>query len=86
MTSSLDTTRNASLIFLMIGSLNWGVTAISMLTQDLALPPPDLIYLLLKNEASVVQPVQIGVYLTVAAAGAFYSMSYLLPRCFPTMA
>lgn len=86
MSISMQTSRDVSLFFVLVGALNWGVTAVTMLAQSpYAHPPPDIFHLLLEDADEVLLPVQIFVYAVVFFSGLFYSLSHLLPRMFPSL-
>lgn len=73
---------------MVVGGLNWAVTAVRMLVLAPAFVfVPDLIGGLLTPALSVetVYAFQVFVYALVALATTFYTLSFALPRCFPAL-
>ena len=79
------TPRNFSLSLLLVGALNWGVTAVALIARSpISHPPTDIPFLLLDEiDHKLVVPVQITIYFAVFASGVYYLASYALPepRC-----
>ena len=83
--STLQVSRDAALLLMIVGAINWGVTAARMMSQKPFVWVPDL-FAVLNLERSTVYNVQMFVYFLVAASGTFYTLSYTLVKCFPTIA
>lgn len=83
--STLQVSRDAALLLMIIGAFNWGITAARMMSQKPFVWVPDL-FAVLNLERATVYNVQMFIYFLVAASGIFYTLSYVLVKCFPSTA
>lgn len=81
--STLDLSREASLMILLIGAFNWGITAVNVMAQKPIVFVPDLFSIFFSGD--FLYQVQVFIYFVVALSGAFYALSFVLPRCFPAL-
>ena len=73
-------------MLMIIGAFNWGITGVNVIAKQPFVWIPDLFSLFLDHDADMLYTVQVIIYMLVAVAGAFYVLSYTLPRCFPALA
>ena len=83
--STLQVSRDVSLIFLIVGGANWGITAARMMAEKPFVWIPDLVSFLVSDRDTVYN-LQMLIYFLVAVSAAFYTLSYALVRCFPQIA
>lgn len=83
--STLQVSRDVSLILLIVGGVNWGITAARVMAAKPFVWVPDLFSIIISDRDTVYN-VQMFIYFLVASAAAFYTLSYTLVRCFPSLA